>query len=475
MSKISSMMDVGRRSMSNSQTALQTVGHNIANKNTEGYSRQRVETETALPIGIGKLRIGMGANTSAVTRTNNNYLERQIGQEQSTLGFAKTQADTMNRVEQVFNEQINRGLNNYIGEFFNAVREFSASPDSMASRTLVKETGDFMAKDFHRVNKQLTEAQKEIDFQLTSHLQEINGYTEQIAQLNERIHQVEVGGATANDERDKRDNLIKKLGEKIDIRWAEGDGGMVTVSAGTAVLLVAGNDAKKLQVQATPAGNGKREGNVDIVYKNKEEATPVVVTHHFTGGAVGALVDIRDRVINRLLGDMDKLAYTIADEVNSAHMQGFDRYNRKGDVFFELPDTMDGTSATIKVSEDIQTDVGKIAGAARPNAPGDNTIAHLISNIQYRPLLDNGQTRLEDFYQGVVGRVGVETRTAQTSEHSQQDIVAQLKNIRESISGVSLDEETAKMVEFQKSFDASARLIKTADELFDTVLNLKRL
>ena len=128
MSKIHGMMDIGKRSMMNSQTALQTVGHNIANKSTEGYSRQRVELQTNEPVGIGKLRIGTGARSAAITRTNNPYLEKQIGKEQANLGFYRGRADALTRVEQVYNEQINKGLNQFIGDFFNAFREFANNP-----------------------------------------------------------------------------------------------------------------------------------------------------------------------------------------------------------------------------------------------------------------------------------------------------------------------------------------------------------
>ena len=123
MSKISAMMDIGKRSMMNSQTALQTVSHNIANKSTEGFSRQRVEHQTAPPVGSGNLRYGMGARASNITRTNNPYLEKQILSEGSDLGFAESRAGALARVEEVYNEQLNKGLNKYMGDFFNAFRE----------------------------------------------------------------------------------------------------------------------------------------------------------------------------------------------------------------------------------------------------------------------------------------------------------------------------------------------------------------
>jgi flagellar hook-associated protein 1 len=122
MSKIHSMLDVGKRSMMNSQTALQTVGHNIANKSTEGYSRQRVEIQSNTPENHGRYQVGMGARTATINRINNPYLEKQIGEESANLGFLGGQSDALMRVEQVYNEQLKKGLNNYIGEFFNSFR-----------------------------------------------------------------------------------------------------------------------------------------------------------------------------------------------------------------------------------------------------------------------------------------------------------------------------------------------------------------
>ena len=135
MSKIHGMMDVGKRSMMNSQTALQTTGHNIANKSTEGYSRQRVELQTAEPTGFGNQRVGNGSKTAAITRTNNPYLEKQIGKERSSMGYFDGKSDAMTRVESVYNEQNGKGLNTYITDFFNSYRELSNNPESLATRS----------------------------------------------------------------------------------------------------------------------------------------------------------------------------------------------------------------------------------------------------------------------------------------------------------------------------------------------------
>lgn len=474
MSRIWGMMDVGKRSLMNSQTALQTVSHNIANKSTDGYSRQRVELQTNVPVGSGKLRIGMGARAGSITRTNNEYLERQVEKQGNSLGFAQGRMESLARVEQVYNEQVNKGLNKFMAEFFNAFRELSNNPEGLAARTLVKESADFLTKDFSRVHDQLTSIQSDVDFQLASHVVEINGLTKEIADLSEKIQVVELNGSPANDERDRRDLLVKKLSSLVNIRYAEGDNGQMAITAGNSAVLVSGGSHRELFVASTAGRKGKREGNFDIFYRPTETGTPVNITRQLTGGRIGGLLDVRDNIANGLISKMDEMAYALAVEVNRAHVQGFDRYNEKGQVFFEIPSSVEDASKNIKVNDAVLQDVGKIAAGAQPNAPGDNRIANVLSSLQYKPVF-GGTDSLDNFYTSIVGELGVQSARAASEHESQKDIVKQLQNIRESISGVSLDEETAKMIEFQKSFDASARLIRAADEMMDTVLNLKRL
>ncbi len=475
MSRIWSMMDVGRRSMMNSQTALQTTAHNIANKSTEGYSRQRVDMLSNLPIGEGKLRIGMGARAGSVNRTNNPYVEKQLEREGNQLGMAESRAEMLARVEQVYNEQVNKGLNHSMGNFFNAFRELSNNPESLATRTQVKETAENLTKDFHRVTNQMKEIQRDADFRIATKVEEINQLTREIANLNEKVQAVEIQGITANDERDRREQLVKELGQKINIRYAESKDGAVSITAGNTALLVSGYSQMDLKVGSTPASNGKAEGNLDIFYQNSESSSPVNVTKQFTGGEIGGLLQVRDAVCNELIENMDVLAYSLAEEVNHAHVQGYDRNGRAGNLLFANLGGARNASERLALDENVANDVSLIAAAGQPNAPADNRVANILSGLQYRQTMDDGSATFDDFYNSIVGQIGIETQRANSAHESQKDIVTQLKNVRESISGVSLDEEAAKMIEFQKAFDASARLIRTADEMMDTVLNLKRL
>lgn len=472
MSKIGSMMQMGNRALMNSQAALQTVSHNIANKSTEGYSRQRVEVLSNISTGSGpgNLRLGTGARAGVVTRTNNPWLEKQIQRENINMGFMDAKADGMERVEQIYNEQINRGLNHYMGDFFNSFRELANTPESLASRTLVREAASAMANDFARVHSQLRDIQEDFDGQMVTTVEEINQTTKEISSLNEKIHQIEIQGTHANDERDRRDLLLKKLSEKIDITWAEGSDHQVNITAGRTGLLVSGTGSSELKAVKGDPGN-----RIQIFLMPTPDATPSNITSQITGGRLGGYLDIRDKVVEDCISKLDGMCFTLASEVNEAHQEGYDRLGRPGEDFFNLGDGPEGLSSRLKISESILKDVGKISVAAHPNAPGDSSIANVIQSLQYQKLMDDGRATFDDYYNTQVGQIGAVAQRSVKSKEAQGNILTQLSNIRESISGVSLDEEASKMIEFQKTYDASARMIRTADEMLDTVLNLKRL
>lgn len=469
MGKIHAMMDIGKRSMMNSQTALQTVAHNVANKTTEGYSRQRVDQVTAPPVLEGNLQLGMGARAAQVNRISNPFLDKQLSAAQGKQGFIEAQAESLSRVEQVFNEQQNKSLNQYIADFFNAFRELANSPESTTVRTIVKETGEALSKDFRRVDSQLKSIQKDMDFQISNKVEEVNKMVAEIAELNRQVAEVEVQGIPANDQLDRRELLVRKLNQIIDIRVADGENGMINVSTAGNALLVTGFDHIELKTAVN------QDDKLEIYARVSDSHPDINITHRIRGGTIGGLVDVRDGTITDLRGKMDYLAFKLADEVNRAHAMGYDRGGKRTGAFFEPLEGVAGAAQKMDLSATVKNDVNRIASAAQPNAPGDNTVAAVISKIQYKEILDDRNSTIDDYYNGQVGRIGVMTSQVLRTQESQGNIVQQLETLRESVSGVSLDEEAAKMIEFQKAFDASARLIRTADEMFETVLALKRM
>jgi flagellar hook-associated protein 1 FlgK len=380
MAKIHGMMDIGKRSMMNSQTALQTTAHNIANKTTEGYSRQRVDLTTNPSVTDGRFQIGTGSRAATVQRVNDAFLDKQLGTEQGNLGFLDGQTEAMGRVEQVFNEQTNKGLNQYMSDFFNAWRELSNNPESTTSRTVVKETADALTKDFKRVSSQLSGVQDEVDFKVRTHVEEINKITDEIANLNQKITQIEIN-APSNDERDRRDLLVRKLQQIVDVKVAEGDRGAVTISTAGNGILVSGFEANKLQAQMDPTTR-----RMQVWYTPEKLNTTINITERIRGGKLGGALQVRDELCNDMKNKMNEVAVSLASELNSIHTQGFDKAGRQGLQFFVFEKGDGGAAERIRINTDVVNDVNRIASASRPNAPADNTTANVISMLQFKQI-----------------------------------------------------------------------------------------
>lgn len=469
MPKIHAMMDIGKRSMSNSQTALQTTAHNIANKSVEGFSRQRLDLQTNPSITEGKLQIGTGARPATVQRVTDPFLDKQLGKEMGTKGYMDAQSDSLIRIENIFNEQNGKGINQYVSDFFNAWREVSNNPESATVRAMVTEVTNAMTNDFARVSKQLDQVQEETDFQIKTHLVEINKITSEIAGLNERITQIEIN-APSNDERDRRDLLVRKLQELVDIKVGEGDNGAIMVSTAGNAILVSGFDAFELNSVVDP-----KTQRVRVMFQPEAPSNDFDITDRIRGGKIGGIIEIRDRYVPEIKKGINEIASVIAKEVNAVHELSYDSLNRKGKAYFIFEDGDADIAQRLRLNPDINNDGTRIAAASRPNAPGDNASANVISMLQFKRVLDGGTTTMDDFYNAQVGKIGVSTFQARKAAEAQTNVLQQAEKLRESISGVSMDEEATRLIEFQKNFDASARVIRTADEMLETILNLKRL
>jgi len=471
MAKIHGLLDIGKRSMMVSQSALQTTSHNIANKSTEGYSRQRVDVTTNPAVTEGNQRVGTGSAMGSVNRINNPWLEKQIEREGASFAFLDGQANALQRLESVFNEQMAKGLSNSMTEFFNSFRELANNPESTVSRTIVKDNAIVMVKNFQDMDRQLDHVKEDLNKVIESGVNEVNAYIKEIAQLNEKVQQIELSGsASANDERDHRDLLVKKLSEKLDISYAEDPkSGMLNITAGQTGVIVAGTSHAELKT-STNADN-----QTQIIYELSRGGTQVDISDQFKRGALGGALQMRDGQVMELKEHLANLSYAMATEVNRAHVEGFDKYNQGGLDFFDVPPDDNFNIQDLAVNKVITEDVSRIAAGARQNAPGDNTVANVIHSLQFKPIMGDGHVTFDDFYNSKVGQIGVMTQRANSQLESQKNIVEQLRNTREAVSGVSLDEEATKMIEFQKAFEASARVIRMADEMFDTVLSLKRM
>lgn len=466
-------MNTGRSGMVAAKASIATTGHNISNASTEGYSRQRVHQKADMPRSVGgKGFVGTGTLIERVERVNDKYVDKQLRNAGRDLSNLEEKDLVLRQTEDIFNEMGGEGLNRLMARFFNEFRKLANEPSNEAVRQSVREASQSVVNDIKRLRRSVEDVQKHIDSRLEGHTRQINSYAEEVKDLNIRIRAQTINGGSPNDLLDQRDRALKNLAELIDVQMHTDKDGNYTVDVKGVGPLVAGPNAEKFSVARTPADrDGKSEGAVDIISSASANGK---ITHAVKGGRVGALLEVRDRTLSSILDRLDQLAFDLSRSVNQIHEQGFTTHGLTGVKFFKPLDRVERAAEFLSLSNEVENDAGMIAAAAGPNLPGDNRVAIALSGLQGMRLMGDGRATFDDFYNSIVSDVGVATERNRSSINQQKDIQNQLVKIRDQISGVSIDEETANLLQFQHSFDASAKVIQVADELLKTVLDLRR-
>jgi len=469
-----SLLDIGKKGISAHQTAMSVAGHNIANLNTPGYSRQVAVLTTSNPINTGVGSIGRGVEVETVQRNYNQFLDDHLAFETSSYGMMDSKSSALQTVELFFSDASGVGLSEDIGNFFNAMHDLANNPGGEAERVALLSRSETMTGSFNSISNNLNEVRKSLDADVRAMTGEINAITSRIAQLNEYIDSTERLGSPANDFRDERTQLVKELSENIDISYYEGEDGRVSIAGKGGFLLV----QRDASFDLTTSSNA--EGHLDVLSVGAGGSTTNVTTV-INGGRLGGMLEARDSDIPGYLGKLDQLAYSIADEINTQHRQGY-ALDGSGGLgapidFFTPMAAVSGAAANMAVDAQVASDTAKIAAALDDGsgfAPGDNRNALAMAEIQRGLTMSGGTTTFEDYYGSIVVDVGTDARRASGQLHQQESLVNQLEMKRESMVGVSLDEELADLVKIQHAFEASARLITVADEMLETIIGLAR-
>ncbi len=468
------VMHTGRSGMVASRAAIATTGHNIANTNTEGYSRQRVDTEANVPTdGVGRRNtIGQGVKLTQVSRVNDEYVEKELRNGTRDLGHYEEKGASLRQLEDVFNELNGDGLNRLMSRFFNEFRKLGNDPNNEAIRQSVREATQALVTDFHRLRQEVESVQQHIDSRISGYAGEINSLTTEIRDLNQQIKAAVVGGGSPNDLMDNRDVALKKLSSFFDVSVHKDKDGALNVDIRGVGPLITGPQAEAFSVARSPADeHGKPENALDI--KTSASASSNV-THRLRGGKLGALVEVRDKTLSGVLSRLDDLAYSVSSYVNEIHKQGVTRDGFTGVDYFKGLQSKERASEKIGLSDAIASNTNNIAAAFEKDAPGDNRVALAISQLQFQKLMNDGQTTADDWYNSIVSDIGVVRNRNESALGQTKNIMTNLERVRDQISGVSLDEETANLLQFQHAFAASAKVITVADQLLDEVLAIRR-
>ncbi len=456
MSGLMGILDIGKRALMTYRLAMNITGHNVANANTPGFSRQRPILTTTLPIDFHPGQLGTGVKVAEIQRMRDQFLDLLVREEMSSVGQWEKRQKFLEEVETIFNEPSDSSLNNALSDFWNSWQDLANDPENMAARVSVREKAQLLCNTFHRLRSKLRRMQGDINQSIKGRVEEINSLAERIAKLNGQIVRIEIRGENANDLRDQRDLLIDQLSKITDISTVELEDGSVTIS-------IAGNSLVE-SVNTVTLGISYRSSSYGAVFDVSYGQSGRIL--NFTDGELKGIIDLRDEVIPEYLGDLDTFASTLIERVNSQHSAGYGLDgSTTGLDFFSGGDASD-----IGIDEAIQGDVSLIA-ASSDGSPGNGSNAIAISDLANQLTMNGNTATFGDFYQSMMGNLGILSQEASQNYTNNFLLLTQLENHRQSVSGVSLDEEMANMINYQHSFEAAARIISTVDEMMNTIIN----
>lgn len=454
-------MNSGRTSLQTNQKAIEITGLNIANVNTEGYSRQTPNLTPYPALSFGDFFIGTGVTVGSIGRSHDVFLDGQIKDKSSDVGLESSMSNPLAELERVLN--IGEGsLSDEFDQFFDAWRQLSTNPGGEIERQMVLQRGELIGNAFSNIYNETQQVVKNINNTLVSKIDGVNLRIDEIAQLNNRISSLELSGQDANSDRDRRDLLLKDLSEMIGATSFETSTGTVSVQLGNGMPLVEGTEAT--HIVASYSGT-------DVNLELDVGTTNIGLDRTALGGEFRGLYEVRDVIVPDVVNRLDQLAYSFASEVNAMHQAGTDLNGNPGQDFFVQPAAVADASASLQMNIALTSEIA----AGTSAAPGDNTNALEILQLEQQQFASlGGSDTFVSFYGKIASTVGVEAARNRQAQQGYEDSLVQLQNLRDGIDGVSLEEEMINLMKYQKGFEASAKFLSTVDEMMGTLLTLKR-
>jgi flagellar hook-associated protein 1 len=455
MASLVGIMSMAVRALLAEQGALDATSNNISNLNTPGYSRQRPVFVQADPVTQGSLTFGNGVALEKLESLRDPILELRIHAEEQQKSHLDALVTGMSQVEVMFSGS-SGDIGDRLSKFFNSIQQLSTDPTSVPLRQAVLTAAGNLASAFQTVVHNIQQQRSNLDLSVTQSVRAVNSITEQIAQLNLQIENMENLHQDASAFLDRRNVLMGQLSELLDVSVIRSDNGItLTTSNGTA--LVAGSRAFPLDTQTDSSG-------FQHIFAQGNDITAGIID-----GRLAGLLEMRDQKLPALLADLDTLAAGVASSFNSGHRGGYDLSGTAGGDFFVPPPA--GTQGAAG-SFAVQISDPRLLAASSDQSPGSNGNLALLLALRTQSVAA-GQSPT-DFYANIVFKVGNEVANSSAAQDASNLILQQLQNQRSSVSGVSLDEEAANLLRYQTAFEAAARVVSTISEVMDTAVNLGR-
>jgi flagellar hook-associated protein 1 len=453
---LSSALSIIVGSLDADQGAISVTTNNLANANTPGYDRQIVEFSENDPIQEGNLSFGTGVTLDQAQTVRSNVLQLQLNQETQTNGQLDAFVSGMSQVESLFNETAGTGLQTPLSAFFSSLQQLSTNPSDSSLRVGVISAAQNLATAFNQASSALTTQQTALNQSVEQSVGEVNTLTTQVAQLDNQISGLTQSGEDPSALIEQRDVALQNLSNVIGISVIAGNSNNITVTTGNGSPLVVGDQSFALETQTNAA-----TGMQDVFSQGQD------ITSQISAGELGGQIDVRDQQIPSVLNQLDTLASSVENAVNTQSEAGFDLNGNPGTNLFTTPPAgVTGAAATMGVAI---TNPSQVAASSDGTA-GSNGNANALAAIANQTIVD-GQTP-SDYYSGTVFQIGNAVSNATAEQTAAQQVTQQLQNQIGALSGVSLNEEAANLTQFQQAYDASARVVTIISQLTEEAINL---
>jgi flagellar hook-associated protein FlgK len=444
------------------QKALDTTGNNIANVNTEGYSRQQVITS---PTGGSLIpsfwsngpRAGTGVNVDNIVRLRDAFLDNRSLTEHGTLGALTQTKTTYDAVELTFKEPSDTGILSQLDDYWQTWDDVATNPTDGSARIQVVEQANTLVTGIQQAASDLDELEETTLTGLKNDVKQVNSWAKSIGDLNVAIQAAYQSGTTPNNLLDQRDLLISKMSDFGAVTVKETQNGSVSVSIG-GISIVRDKSIRELQVD---------DSGTPVVLRWDQDGDPNTTTDGtkavLNGGKLAGHLTSLTTIIPKYRGMLDDFATNLISTVNTQHAAGMDQYGNPGAPFFT------GTSAkTIAVNTAIVADPKLLAAASAGGGEADEKNAAAMAKLA------ESLTGPNKKYEQLINTLGVESQRTSNQYGIQAGIVQTVDNARDSVSSVSLDEEMTNMIKYQKAYSASAKYLNVMNDVMDQLINLVR-
>jgi flagellar hook-associated protein 1 FlgK len=458
MGTLTSLMDLSRQALMADQNALNITANNVANQNTPGYTRQVVNWQPTDVVTLNGTSSSIGITSTAVSQRDR-ILEQRVQQQTQTQAQSGALVSALQQVQDIFGltssstSASSTALGSATDAFFNSLSKLEGNPSDAATRQSVLTAANNLVSTFNSAANQLAQVSSGLDQQVGTVVDQINSLTTTIASLNKQIASTSPD-ADAGTLEDQRQLAIAQLSQYVGLNQIKSDSNGITLTTANGAVLVSGSQSYALSTTQVAGTTHVIAGGQDV-------------TSGLSGGQLGGVLKARDQELPAYASALDNLAYGIGSAVNRQNALGTDGHGNPGAAIFSLPSSAAGAAASIQMAtSDPQT----VAAAATGEGSSGNGNAVALADLSTANVV-SGQTAT-GFLASFLGQIGNDTAGATTDNSAQQAILTQLTGQRNSLSGVSLDEEASNLTQYQRSYEAAAKVFSIVDSLMASALNL---